>query len=34
VPAAKAKAGGYHSTRNLKAIVYLLAGKLDLAWPA
>ena len=31
--AAKAKARGYRSTRNLKAIVYLLAGKLDLALP-
>ena len=30
VQAAKAKARGYRSTRNLKAIVYLLAGKLDL----
>jgi transposase len=28
--AAKAKARGYRSTRNLKAMVYLLAGKLDL----
>jgi transposase len=34
VQAAKAKARGYRSTRNLKAIVYLLAGKLDLALPA
>jgi hypothetical protein len=34
VLAAKAKARGYRSTRNLKAIVYLLAGKLDLALPA
>jgi transposase len=33
VQAAKAKARGYRSTRNLKAIVYLLAGKLDLALP-
>ena len=30
IQAAKAKARGYRSTRNLKAIVYLLAGKLDL----
>ena len=30
VQAAKAKARGYRSSRNLKAIVYLLAGKLDL----
>jgi len=29
VQAAKAKARGYRTTRNLKAIVYLLAGKLD-----
>ena len=29
VQAAKAKARGYRSTRNLKAMVYLLAGKLD-----
>ncbi|MGH8410129.1 MAG: ISL3 family transposase [Pseudomonas sp.] len=34
VQAAKAKARGYRSTRNLKAIVYLLAGKLDLSLPA
>ena len=34
VQAAKAKARGYRSTRNLIAIVYLLAGKLDLALPA
>ena len=34
VQAAKAKARGYHSMRNLKAIVYLLAGKLDLRLPA
>jgi transposase len=34
VQAAKAKARGYRSTRNLKAIVYLLAGKLDLRLPA
>ena len=30
VQAAKAKARGYRSTRNLKAMVYLIAGKLDL----
>ena len=34
VQAAKAKARGYRSTRNLKAIVYLIAGKLDLGLPA
>ena len=34
VQAAKAKARGYRSTRNLKAIVYLLAGKLGLELPA
>ena len=34
VQAAKAKARGYSSTRNLKAIIYLLAGKLDLSLPA
>ena len=34
VQAAKAKARGYRSMRNLKAIVYLLAGKLDLRLPA
>ena len=34
VQAAKAKARGYRSTRNLKAMVYLLAGKLDLRMPA
>jgi len=34
VQAAKAKARGYRSTRNLKAIVYLLAGKLNLTLPA
>jgi len=33
VQAAKAKARGYRSTRNLKAIIYLLAGKLDLQLP-
>ncbi len=34
IQAAKAKARGYRSARNLKAIVYLLAGKLDLRLPA
>jgi transposase len=34
VQAAKAKARGYRSSRNLKAMVYLLAGKLDLRLPA
>ena len=34
VQAAKAKARGYRSMRNLKAIVYLLAGRLDLRLPA
>ena len=34
VQAAKAKARGYRSTRNLKAMVYLLTGKLDLELPA
>jgi transposase len=34
VQAAKAKARGYRSVRNLKAMVYLLAGKLDLQLPA
>ena len=33
VQAAKAKAPGYRSTRNLKAIIYLIAGKLELALP-
>ena len=33
VQAAKAKARGYRSIRNLKAMVYLLAGKLDLRLP-
>jgi transposase len=33
VQAAKAKARGYRSTRNLKAIVYMIAGKLDLRLP-
>ena len=34
VQAAKAKARDYRSSRNLKAMVYLLAGKLDLRLPA
>ena len=34
VQVAKAKARGYRSIRNLKAMVYLLAGKLDLRLPA
>jgi len=34
IQAAKAKARGYRSIRNLKAMVYLLAGKLDLRLPA
>ena len=34
VQAAKAKARGYRSNRNLIAMVYLLAGKLDLGLPA
>ena len=34
VQAAKAKARGYRSIRNLKAMVYLLVGKLDLTLPA
>lgn len=33
VQAAKAKARGYRSIRNLKAIVYILAGKLNLRLP-
>ena len=33
VQAAKAKARGYRSTRNLKAVTYLIAGKLDLRLP-
>ena len=33
VQAAKAKARGYRSTRNLKAMVCLIAGKLDLKLP-
>jgi transposase len=33
VQAAKAKARGYRSTRTLKAITYLVAGKLDLKLP-
>jgi transcriptional regulator with XRE-family HTH domain len=34
VQAAKAKARGYRSVRNLKTMIYLLAGKLDLRLPA
>jgi len=34
VQVAKSKARGYRSMRNLKAMVYLLAGKLDLRLPA
>jgi len=33
VQAAKAKARGDRSIRNLKAIIYLIAGKLELALP-
>ena len=33
VPVAKVKARGYRSTRNLKAIIYLIAGKLGLQLP-
>jgi transposase len=33
VQAAKAKARGYRSTRNLKAIIYLIAGKLQFHLP-
>jgi transposase len=33
VQAAKAKARGYGSTRNLKAIIYMIAGKLELKLP-
>ena len=33
VQAAKAKARGYRSLRNLKAITYLIAGKLNLKLP-
>jgi transposase len=33
VQAAKAKARGYRSLRNLKAIIYLIAGQLELALP-
>jgi transposase len=33
VQAAKAKARGYRSTDNLKAIIYLIAGKLELTLP-
>jgi len=34
VQAAKAKARGYRTTRNLIAMVYLIAGKLDMQLPA
>ena len=34
IQAAKAKARGYRSIRNLTAIVYLIAGKLDLGSPS
>jgi transposase len=34
VQAAKAKARGYRSIRNLKAMIYLVAGKFDLRLPA
>jgi len=34
VQAAKSKARGYRSIRNLKAMVYLLAGKLNMRLPA
>jgi transposase len=34
VQAAKAKARGYRSMRNLKAIIYLIAGKLEKAYPS
>jgi transposase len=33
VQAAKAKARGYRSARNLKAMIYLIAGRLELALP-
>jgi len=33
VQAAKAKARGYRTTKNLITIAYLLAGKLDFALP-
>jgi transposase len=33
VQAAKAKAKGYRSTRNLKAIIYMIAGMLELRLP-
>ena len=33
VQAATAKARGYRSTRTIKAITYLIAGKLDLRLP-
>ena len=34
IQAAKAKARGYRSIRNLTAIAYLIAGKLDLGSPS
>jgi transposase len=34
VQAAKAKARGYRSVRNLETIIYLIAGKLDFRLPA
>jgi hypothetical protein len=34
VQSEKAKARGYRSSRNLKAIVYLFASKFDLKLPA
>ncbi len=34
VRAAKAKARGYRSTRNLQAVIYLLADKRDIGLPA
>ena len=33
IQAAKAKARGYRSTRNLITVVYLIAGKLDMKLP-
>jgi transposase len=33
VQVAKAKARGYRSARNLKAMIYLIAGRLELALP-
>jgi transposase len=33
VQAAKAKARSYRSSRNLKAMIYLIAGRLELALP-